>query len=89
MATFMIFHEVDDVDYWLKSPRREEMAAAMEGITMRTFVDTAGSNRTAVLIEVPDDLVEAFQEMAQSEEGLEAGKADGLRLDTMVMLAEA
>lgn len=89
MATFMIFHEVDDVDYWLKSPRRDEMAAAYEGVTMRTFVDPAGSNRTGVIIEVPDDLVPAFQEMAQSEEALEAGKADGLRLDTMVMLVEA
>jgi hypothetical protein len=89
MATFMIFHEVDDVDHWLKSPRRGEMAAALQGGTIRTFVDPAGSNRTGVLIEVPDDLVPAFQEMAQSEEALEAGKADGLRPGTMVMLVEA
>jgi hypothetical protein len=89
MATFMIFHEVDDVDGWLKSPRRGEMVAALKGGTIRTFVDPAGLNRVGVLLEVPDNLVPAFQEMAQSEESLEAGKADGVRVDTMVMLVEA
>ena len=36
MTTAMIFHEVDDVDHWLQSPKREEVFGPM-GITVRTF----------------------------------------------------
>ena len=40
MPTLLIFHEVDDVDHWLASPRREEFFGPL-GITARTFVDPA------------------------------------------------
>jgi hypothetical protein len=89
MATFMIYHEVDDLATWLASSNRDDMAAAFEGMTTRTFVDPTGANRAGMLIEIPDDLVPAFQQVAQSEDALEKGKADGVRLDTMVMLVEA
>jgi len=32
------FHEVDDVDHWLRSPKREQTFGPM-GLTARTFVD--------------------------------------------------
>ncbi len=44
MATHVVSHEVDDVEHWLSSSKREEVFGPM-GITMRTFRDPAGSNR--------------------------------------------
>ena len=38
MTTLIAIHEVDDVDHWLKSPKREEVFGPL-GIVMRTFVD--------------------------------------------------
>ena len=89
MATFVTFHEVDDVNYWLKSPRRAELTAAYEGVTWRTFVDPEESNVTGLIIEIPDDLVPMFQEMMESEEAQEAAKADGVRWETLKLLVEA
>lgn len=86
MTTLIAFHEVDDVDHWLSSPRRSEIFGPM-GITVRTFRDTAGSNRTGVIVDVPD--MAAFQELMESEEAADAMKYDGVRRETMVILAEA
>lgn len=44
MATLLIFHEVDDVDHWLSSPRRQELFGPI-GMTVRTFVDPRKTNR--------------------------------------------
>jgi hypothetical protein len=41
MATYLAFHEVDDVDHWLSSPKREEVFGPL-GITIRTFKDPQG-----------------------------------------------
>ena len=46
MPTVLVFHEVDDVDEWLKSPRREEILEPA-GVTARLFRDPEGSNRVA------------------------------------------
>ncbi len=86
MATLLVFHEVDDVDHWLGSPKREELFGPL-GITVRTFRDPQGSNRVGTIVEIPD--MAAFEQLAQSETGAEAAKYDGVRADTMVMLAEA
>ena len=53
MATYVITHEVDDVEHWLSSPKREEVFGPM-GITVRTFRDPGGSNRAALIAEIPD-----------------------------------
>jgi hypothetical protein len=47
MPTVLIFHEVDDVDHWLRSPQRERIVGPL-GMTMRTFVDPNKSNRVVV-----------------------------------------
>lgn len=86
MATLLVFHEVDDVGYWLGSPKREEVFGPM-GITGRIFTDSAKSNRVGLLLESPD--MEAFQQVMQSGEVAEAMKLDGVRPDTLVMLVEA
>lgn len=86
MATLMVFHEVDDVDHWLRSPRREELMGPL-GMTVRTFVDPEKSNRVGLIVEVPD--MAAFQGMMGSESAAEAMKFDGVRPATVVILAES
>ena len=53
MATYLITHEVDDVNHWLASTRREEFFGP-HGITARPFRDPAGSNRVGLLAEIGD-----------------------------------
>jgi hypothetical protein len=53
MATYLITHEVDDVDHWLSSPKRAEVFEPL-GITLRTFRDPAGSNKIGLIAEIPE-----------------------------------
>jgi hypothetical protein len=85
MATYVITHEVDDVEHWLSSPKREEVFGPM-GITVRTFRDPGGSNTTALIAEIPD--LEAFQDFMKSDEAANAMKLDGVRPETVVVLSE-
>lgn len=85
MATLLIFHEVDDVDHWLSSPRRQELFGPL-GMTVRTFVDPEKSNRVGLIVEVPD--MDTFQRMMESEAAADAMKFDGVRRDTILMLVE-
>ena len=85
MATLLIFHEVEDVDHWLSSPRRREVFGPL-GMTVRTFVDPEKSNRVGLIVEVPD--MDTFQRMMESEAAADAMKFDGVRRDTIVMLVE-
>ena len=57
------------------------------GITLRTFRDPEGSNRVGLIADIPD--MAAWQEMMQSEAGADAMKFDGVRPETLVILAEA
>jgi len=84
MATYLAFHDVDDVEHWLSSPRREEVFGPL-GITARTFRDPQGSNRVGMIVEIPD--FAAFQEFMQTEPAAEAMKHDGVHADTLVILA--
>jgi hypothetical protein len=86
MATLLVFHEVDDVDHWLASPKREEFFGP-RGITVRTFRDPDGSNRVGLVAEVPD--MTAWEQALQTEEAAEAMKYDGVRPETIVALVEA
>lgn len=86
MTTLIAFHEVDNVDHWLRSSRREEVFGPL-GITMRTFVDPNHTNRVGLLGDVPD--MEAFQAFMQTEAAAEAMKHDGVRPETLVILVES
>jgi hypothetical protein len=86
MTTLHISHEVDDVEHWLQSPRRAQVFGPL-GITARTFVDPAKTNRVGLIVEVPD--VETFTEFMQTETAADAMKYDGVRPDTVVMLVES
>jgi hypothetical protein len=86
MPTLLVFHEVDDVDHWLASPKREELFGPL-GMTARTFRDPAGSNRVGLLVEVPD--VSVWENALQTEAAADAMKFDGVRAETIVGLVEA
>ena len=81
MATILVFHEVDDVDHWLRSPKRQEIFGPM-GVTGQLFTDPAKSNRVGLIVEVPD--MEAFQKFMQSEAAADAMKSDGVRPGTLL-----
>jgi hypothetical protein len=85
MPTLLVFHEVDDVDHWLASPKREELFGPL-GMTARTFRDPEGSNRVGLLVEVPD--ISVWQDALQSEAAAEAMKSDGVRPETILGLVE-
>jgi len=86
MPTLMLFHEVDDVGHWLASPKREEFFGPM-GITARTFIDPENTDRVGLIVEVPD--MDTFQRALESEEAAEAMRFDGVRPETIVILAES
>ncbi len=86
MATYVITHEVDDVERWLNSPTRQEVFGPM-GITVRTFQDPNGSKTTALVAEIPD--MEAFQELMRSEAAADAMKHDGVHPETLRIFSEA
>jgi hypothetical protein len=85
VATYLVFHEVDDVEHWLSSPKREEVFGPM-GITARTFHDPEGSNRVGLVVEIPD--LGAYQEFMQTEAAADAMKHDGVRPETLLVLSE-
>jgi hypothetical protein len=85
MTTLVIFHEVDDVEHWLSSPRREEFFGPL-GITVRVFVDPEKTNRVGLIVDVPD--MGSFQKAMESDAAADAMKFDGVRRETMVMLVE-
>ena len=86
MPTVLVFHEVDDVDKWHGSPKREEFFGS-RGVSVRTFKDQKGSNRVGLILEVPD--MAALQEMLATEEAAAAMQNDGVRPETLVLLEEA
>jgi hypothetical protein len=86
METLLVFHEVDDVDRWLASPKREELFGPL-GMTARAFRDPAGSNRVGLMVEVPD--VAAWEAALQTQAAVDAMTFDGVRPETIVGLVEA
>ena len=86
MATYVITHEVSDVEHWLTSPKREELFGPM-GIVIRTFRDPDGSNKTGLIAEIPD--MKAFQDVMKTEAAADAMKQDGVNPETLLMFREA
>lgn len=83
MPTVIAYHEIDDRDHWLASPKREEFFGPL-GISIRTFLDPENPSRAAVLADVPD--MAAFQTAMQSQEAADAMAHDGVRADTLIVL---
>ena len=85
MTALLIVHDVDDVDHWLSSPKRQELMGP-RGFTVRTFVDPADSTRVGLIVE--GATLQDFEALLKSEATAEAMKYDGVRPDTMRVLEE-
>ncbi len=85
MPALLIVHDVDDVDHWLKSPKREELMGP-RGFTVRTFIDPTESSRVGLIVE--GATLEDFQELLKSDAAADAMKYDGVRADTIRVLEE-
>jgi hypothetical protein len=85
MPALLVVHDVDDVDHWLKSPKREELMGA-RGFTVRTFVDPTDSSRVGLVVE--GATLQEFEELLQSDAAPDAMKYDGVRADTIRVLEE-
>ena len=90
MTTVIAFHEVEDGERWATAWRkgsgsRHEMMAGL-GVTARTFRDPENRNMTGLILEVSD--MEKFQAAVASDEMKQAMAEDGLKVETLRMLAE-
>jgi hypothetical protein len=84
MTRVFAYHDVDDVQHWVASPKREEVFGPLGVTNIQTFVDPNGSNRVGVLMDVADmDAVMAFM---QTQEAADAMAHDRVHPDSMVML---
>jgi hypothetical protein len=84
MTTLLITHDVDDVEHWLASPRREEVFGP-RGITARTCVDSERSNHVGLIVEVPD--IDMLQQALATPEAADAMKQDGVHPETIHIMA--
>ncbi len=80
MEKILATHEVEDVDHWFSSQKRQEFFGEY-GITATPFRPQDGSNMVAVLIETPDR--ETFDRAMQADEAAEAMKHDGVNPETL------
>ena len=83
MTSVMVYHLVDDVDFWLSSTKRSEIFGAL-GIDFSTYIDPEGSNKVGLMLDVPD--MDALVSFLQSDEALESMKHDGVQPETVQML---
>ena len=87
MTLVIAYHEVDDREHWLASPKREEFFGPLGVTNIRTFVDPQNPNHVAVLMDVADmDVVMAAMETGEAAGAMEH---DGVLPETLVMLIEA
>jgi hypothetical protein len=86
MATYVITHEVDDVEHWFNSPKREEVFGPL-GISVRPFRDPNGSKTVGVIAEIPD--MSVFAQFMQTDAAAQAMQHDGVHADTLLVLSES
>jgi hypothetical protein len=86
MTTILVIHEVDDIDHWLASTKREEVFGPL-GITARTFVEPVKTHRVGLIVEAPD--FDTFQRALGSEAAAEAMAADGVHAGGMLVLVQS
>ena len=83
----MVLHDVDDVQHWLDSPKRDEFFHA-HGMKARTFTNPDGGNRVGVVIEnVPD--ISTLESALETPEAAAAMEHDGVHPDSIVMFVES
>ncbi len=85
MPTIVVLHDVDNVDHWLSSTKREELFGPL-GITARTFRGAEGSNSVGLVVDTPD--LATWEQALQGDAAAEAMKHDGVHPATIVVLTE-
>src|SRR3954465_15307049 len=85
MATMLVTHEIEDVERWLRSPKRNGVVGPL-GFTVHTFVDPTDAHRVGLLLEGPS--IEAFDEMMKTDAAADAMKHDGVRPDPVRVLVQ-
>lgn len=84
MPRVLAYHDVDDVQHWLASPKREEVFGPLGVTNITTFTDPQGSNRVGLVMDVAD--MDAMAAMLQTQEGADAMAHDGVHPESLVML---
>lgn len=87
MPTVMAYHDVNDKDHWLASPRREEFFGPLGVSNIRTFVDPQNPSRVGLVMDVPD--MDAVMAAMETPAAADAMAYDGVRPETLVLLVEA
>ena len=86
----LITHEVDDADVWLAAwsgpDSRHKLFEDNGAKHVHVFQDAENPNLTGLVVSVVD--LDKFMAMLESDEGKAAAAADGVRMDTMVLLQE-
>src|SRR6188472_1936758 len=54
MPTVFVYHDVEDKDHWLASPKREEFLRPLGVTNIRLFVDPENPTRVGGLMDVSD-----------------------------------
>ncbi len=90
MTHVLITHEVEDAEHWLAAWRgpdsRHKLFKDNGAKMVHTFQDPNNPNLTGLVVSVAD--MDKFMAMLESGEGQAAAAADGVKMDTMVMLIE-
>ncbi|MCE3275562.1 MAG: hypothetical protein K0R13_1417 [Propionibacteriaceae bacterium] len=87
MPTVMAYHDVNDKDHWLASPRREQFFGPLGVTNIRTFVDPENPRRVGLVMDIPD--MEAVMAAMETEAARDAMAYDGVLPETLVFLVEA
>jgi hypothetical protein len=87
MPTVIGYHEVEDRDHWLASPKRQEFFGPLGVTNIRTFVDPENPRRVGLRMDVPD--MDAVMAAMETEAAREAMAHDGVVPETLVILVEA
>jgi hypothetical protein len=87
MPTVMAYHDVNDKDHWLASPRREQFFGPLGVTNIRTFADPENPRRVGLVMDIPD--LEAVMAAMETEAARDAMAYDGVLPETLVFLVEA
>lgn len=86
MPTVIGYHDVEDTEHWLASPKREEVFGPLGVTGIRTFVSPDDPKKVAVLMDIPD--MDAVMSFMQTQGAADAMSHDGVLPETLVFLVE-
>ena len=87
MPRILAFHEVNDVQHWVSSPKREEFFGPLGVTEIKAYVDPEGSEQVGLTMDITD--LEAMMGAMQTQEAADAMEHDGVIPETLVILVES